>query len=138
MNRLRSWEEFQKVMREGVIAAHSHFFALHLISGEKFNSNLNLSLNASSHRHPSQESSLRAGALVPKRWAKRAVTRNTVKRLIYAHLERNQLHWPKTHVVVVRLKKEIPKVEFFSATSSYLKATIHADLKELFEKVQPL
>jgi ribonuclease P protein component len=138
MIRLRSWDDFQKVMREGEIVSRSQFFVLHLTTDEKFNSDLNLSQKPLHVEGSKKEVQMRAGALVPKRWAKRAVTRNTLKRLIYAHLELNELFWPKTHVMVIRLKKEIGKKEFISATSSYLKTTINADLTELFKKVQTL
>jgi len=138
MIRLRSWDDFQKVMREGEIVSRSQFFVLHLTTDEKFNASLNSSPKPLHVNKPNQEVQLRVGALVPKRWAKRAVTRNTIKRLIYAHLELNQSFWPKTHLMVVRLKKEIGKNEFISATSSHLKTTINADLTELFKKVQTL
>jgi len=138
MIRLRSWDDFQKVMREGEIVSRSQFFVLHLTTDEKFNSDLNLSQKPLHSDRSNNEVQMRAGALVPKRWAKRAVTRNTLKRLIYAHLELNELFWCKTHVMVIRLKKEIGKNEFISATSSHLKTTINADLTELFKKVQTL
>ena len=138
MIRLRSWDDFQKVMREGEIVSRSQYFVLHLATDEKFNSELNLSQNPPNTLNQKKEVQMRAGALVPKRWAKRAVTRNTIKRLIYAHLEQKHQLWPKSQAVVVRLKKEIGKSEFISATSSHLKTTINADLTELFEKVQTL
>jgi ribonuclease P protein component len=136
MNRLRSWDEFEKVMREGEIASRSHYFVLHLIAAEKFKSRVNSDANASVAKGYHSASLQAAGALVPKRWAKRAVTRNTLKRLIYAHLEKNESAWANEQIAVVRLKKQIAKTEFISATSPYLKMVIKADLVELFKRVK--
>jgi ribonuclease P protein component len=71
------------------------------------------------------------GAMVPKRWAKRAVTRNTIKRQIYtvsAELE-NSLQ-PLAHLV--RLRVAFDRTLFVSATSDVLKAAVRAELQVLF------
>jgi ribonuclease P protein component len=74
------------------------------------------------------------GAVVPKRWAKRAVTRNGIKRQIYnvsaAFEDRLQ---PAAHVV--RLRMDFARKEFPSAWSEALKAAVRAELLALFEKV---
>ena len=71
------------------------------------------------------------GALVPKRWAKRAVTRNTIKRQIY-HVSlffETQLA-PGAHVV--RLRSAFDTKLFPSATSAPLRAAVRQELIALF------
>lgn len=75
------------------------------------------------------------GALVPKRWAKRAVTRNTVKRQIYAVSAQFQETLPPA-AHVVRLRSAFDRKEFVSATSEALKGAVRAELTELFGKAR--
>ena len=71
------------------------------------------------------------GAMVPKRWAKRAVTRNAIKRQIYSVSAQfaPQLR-PRGHVV--RLRASFDRKEFISASSDLLKAAVRAELLDLF------
>ena len=71
------------------------------------------------------------GALVPKRWAKRAVTRNTIKRQIYhvSLLFEPQLA-PGAHVV--RLRSAFDTKLFPSAASVPLRAALRQELIGLF------
>ena len=73
------------------------------------------------------------GAMVPKRWAKRAVTRNAIKRQIYSVSAQfaPQLR-PRGHVV--RLRAGFDRKEFISATSDLLKAAVRAELLDLFAR----
>ena len=73
------------------------------------------------------------GAMVPKRWAKRAVTRNAIKRQIYSVSAQfaPQLR-PRGHVV--RLRAAFDRKEFISASSGLLKAAVRAELLELFAR----
>ena len=74
------------------------------------------------------------GAMAPKRWAKRAVTRNTIKRQIYAvSLEFEACLPVAAHVV--RLRCAFDREQFVSATSSALKAAVRQELVELFSRV---
>ena len=69
--------------------------------------------------------------MVPKRWAKRAVTRNAIKRQIYnvsAEFESTLLE----HAHVVRLRAGFDRAQFLSATSDVLKAAVRAELQQLF------
>lgn len=73
------------------------------------------------------------GAVVPKRWAKRAVTRNGIKRQIYnvsASFEHRLPH--ASHVV--RLRSAFSREAFKSAWSEPLKQAVRAELLQLFEK----
>jgi ribonuclease P protein component len=74
------------------------------------------------------------GAVVPKRWAKRAVTRNGIKRQIYtlsAQFEPRLAH--TAHVV--RLRTGFAREQFESAWSEPLKKAVRAELLQLFEKL---
>lgn len=73
------------------------------------------------------------GVVVPKRWAKRAVTRNTIKRQIYAVSTDASCQLPiAAHVV--RLRSGFDRAEFISATSDKLKMAVRAELQHLFAR----
>lgn len=74
------------------------------------------------------------GAVVPKRWAKRAVTRNGIKRQIYNVSAAFEQRLPAA-AHVVRLRGEFARAQFPSAWSDALKASVRAELLQLFEKV---
>jgi len=73
------------------------------------------------------------GALVPKRWARRAVTRNLIKRQIYnvAALFASELPMA-AHVV--RLRSAFDRAHFRSASSEPLKRSVRAELEQLFSR----
>ena len=71
------------------------------------------------------------GVIVPKRWAKRAVTRNTIKRQIYAVSTASGCSLPVA-AHVVRLRAGFDRAEFISATSDKLKIAVRAELQHLF------
>ncbi len=73
------------------------------------------------------------GPLVPKRWAKRAVTRNTIKRQIYNVSASFEHRLPKA-AHVVRLRSTFDRKVFISATSDALKLAVRTELEELFAK----
>ena len=76
------------------------------------------------------------GAMVPKRWAKRAVTRNAIKRQIYcvsADFE-SQL---TTAAHVIRLRAGFDRKQFISATSELLKAAVRVELQQLLTRASP-
>jgi ribonuclease P protein component len=71
--------------------------------------------------------------MVPKRWARRAVTRNTIKRQIYAVSAEFETRFPcAAHVV--RLRSEFDRRQFISATSPLLKQAVRLELEQLFER----
>ncbi|MFM7697816.1 MAG: ribonuclease P protein component [Limnohabitans sp.] len=105
--------DFDAVMGAGVQTFTAHF-ALHLKTPTEIN---------------------RIGAVVPKRWAKRAVTRNTIKRQIYAMAAHRTWPLPASDRVV-RLRKAFDKRLFGSATSWALKAAVKLELQLLFDKAQ--
>ena len=75
------------------------------------------------------------GALVPKRCAKRAVTRNSIKRQIRAVVS-SQTKLLSTKAYVIRLHKDIKFIQSKSASSNELKEIIRNDLNALFEKLE--
>ena len=73
------------------------------------------------------------GALVPKRWAKRAVTRNAIKRQIYTVSQALEPPLPQA-AHVVRLRTAFDRKQFVSATSDALKQAVRGELQELFAR----
>jgi ribonuclease P protein component len=73
------------------------------------------------------------GAVVPKRWAKRAVTRNGIKRQIYNVSAAYASRLPAA-AHVVRLRMDFARAEFPSAWSEPLKASVRGELQQLFER----
>ena len=69
--------------------------------------------------------------MVPKRWAKRAVTRNAIKRQIYNVSPQFQHSLP-AHAHLVRLRAAFDRTQFVSASSLALKAAVRAELLDLF------
>jgi ribonuclease P protein component len=73
------------------------------------------------------------GAVVPKRWAKRAVTRNGIKRQIYNVSAAFASRLPAA-AHVVRLRMDFARAEFPSAWSDTLKESVRGELQKLFEQ----
>ena len=71
------------------------------------------------------------GALTPKRWAKRAVTRNLIKRQIFNVTQTMAPHLEPT-AYVVRLRCGFSVCQFPSASSAALKAAVRTELTQLF------
>lgn len=124
MQRLKTRPQFQVVLAGAVVAKTFHF-ALHR---HVFEHELNMAgcpaLFASDK--------IWLGAMVPKRWAKRAVTRNTIKRQIYTVSAEFQ-HQFFEAAWLVRLRREFARKEFVSATSGLLKEAVRAEVIALLE-----
>lgn len=131
VQRLRTRPQFQVVLASKLGVRTPHF-ALHscelaLVHGASAAPVAGRPGDA--HWQAAQQSVL--GAMVPKRWAKRAVTRNAIKRQIYALSDQfSDKLAPRAHVV--RLRGAFDRQEFTSATSDALKAAVRAELMELF------
>lgn len=129
MQRLKTRPQFQAALSGGTVSRTPHF-ALH---------RLNLpeqKLQAAQAPEPRalfQSQEVWLGAMVPKRWARRAVTRNTIKRQIYAISSAFENRLPcAAHVV--RLRSEFDRRLFISATSPMLKQAVRLELEQLFER----
>ena len=117
MQRLKTRAQFQAVLAGRIVSKTAHF-SLHqlaidlLDSGSEFNNRPGSWL----------------GAMAPKRWAKRAVTRNMVKRQIYTVVSQLQL---PVAAYLVRLRAEFSKQQFASATSPALRSEVRQELHVL-------
>ena len=142
MQRLKTRPQFQAAMAGGTVSRTAHF-ALH-----------RLALTASDlpvvSAPPSGPGSLLLeqgpqalfgvpgvwlGAMVPKRWARRAVTRNTIKRQIYAvgaTFEERLAQAAPQSALVVRLRTAFDRKQFVSATSAPLQQAVRAELQQLY------
>jgi len=129
LQRLKNRPQFQAVLA-GLTLSRTPHFALHRVA-------LDVALAAPPDKPLFGLQEVWMGAMVPKRWAKRAVTRNTIKRQIYAlsHDFESALQ-PAAHVV--RLRAGFDRTRFVSASSDALKAAVRAELQQLFTLACPL
>ncbi len=75
--------------------------------------------------------------MAPKRWAKRAVTRNAIKRQIYtvtAQFDEGAFSGVPQAAYVLRLRAAFDKKQFISATSEQLKQAVRAELLVLMAR----
>ena len=127
-------------MAGGTVSRTAHF-ALHRLA-----LNVDDGDGASQHKAPTGPGSLPVtqgpqalfavpgvwlGAMVPKRWARRAVTRNSIKRQIYTVGATFEMQLPQA-AHVVRLRTAFDRKLFVSATSDQLKSAVRAELLQLF------
>jgi ribonuclease P protein component len=73
------------------------------------------------------------GAMVPKRWARRAVTRNAIRRQIYA-VGQNLTPALAAGAHLVRLRAAFAPAQFPSARSDALKRAVRTELLQLFDR----
>lgn len=75
------------------------------------------------------------GAMVPKRWARRAVTRNLIRRQIYSLMQERSPHLlPAAYLV--RQRAAFARDEFISAQSERLRKAVRSELTGLFARVE--
>lgn len=123
------FEEFQAIMRQGLRYSSEHFM-LHCAPRQ---SPATQPKSGGGQRN-------RIGALLPKRWAKKAVRRNALRRQIYA-LARQRLPLLAQAAgqpvdCVVRLRAAWPAAVFVSASSPAFKQSVERELAALFTLVQ--
>jgi len=130
VERLKQWSEFQAVMSAGSVARTPHF-VLH-----QWQPTVKASTGSGFEETPALfvDGVLMMGALTPKRWAKRAVTRNLIRRQIHAVSREFEKGLTPT-AYVVRLRAAFNPQKFVSASSGVLKQTVREELKQLFGKV---
>ena len=146
MHWLRTRPQFQAVLAGGTTVARTPHFALHRLRP--------LPPGAAAPSAPSAAASqgrvtpARAlfavpagapagpwlGAMVPKRWARRAVTRSAVKRQIRAVAHERSAGLPEDAAHVVRLRAAFDPRHFVSASSDELKRAVRAELEQLFAR----
>ena len=71
--------------------------------------------------------------MVPKRWAKQAVTRNAIKRQIYC-VSSDCESALAIAAYVVRLRATFDRKQFISAKSELLKSAVRQELQQLFAR----
>lgn len=126
--RLKTRTQFQAVLAGQTLARTTHF-ALHRCTLEP-QSMLGQPVMLS---RLFTERGVWLGAMVPKRWAKRAVTRNTIKRQIYSVCTEFESSLVEgAHVV--RLRAGYERAQFVSATSEALRLAVRMELLKLFER----
>lgn len=140
MQRLKTRPQFQAALSGSTVSRTPHF-ALHrlslpesLLTGDT--SAPQVAPSGSNTDTPAplfKTQEVWLGAMVPKRWARRAVTRNAIKRQIYAISAQFEVRLPcAAHVV--RLRSEFDRRQFISATSPLLKNAVRLELEQLFER----
>jgi ribonuclease P protein component len=120
LQRIRHRTQFDAVMAGPPLVKTPHF-ALHMAD---------TSVHATAHGlFPG--GGLWLGVMLPKRWARRAVTRNTLRRQIYAVAHECASALP-AQALVVRLRSGFSRSDFISATSDALRRAARAELQQLF------
>ena len=123
VQRLKSRAQFQAVMAGAPVAKTAHF-ALHRGA-----------LDVPTDGRPLfPVSAAWVGVVLPKRWARRAVTRNAIRRQIH-ELSRLHVDALPQAAWVVRLRSEFSRKQFVSATSEPLKRAVRAELEQLLARV---
>jgi ribonuclease P protein component len=130
VDRLKQWSEFQAVMAAGTVARTPHFVLHQWQRADQ------ASTGPGFEKTPAlfAEGVFIVGALTPKRWAKRAVTRNLIKRQIYTVSASFATQLQPT-AYVVRLRTSFDGKHFVSASSLALKHAVKAELTQLFGKI---
>jgi ribonuclease P protein component len=133
LQRLKTRSQFQAVLA-GSTAARTPHFALHCAALDAATPKLDAA--ASKNMSDQMLFAVRdvwLGAMVPKRWAKRAVTRNAIKRQIYSVSTDFQSTLPVA-AHVVRLRAGFDQTQFGSASSEALKVAIRLELRQLLAR----
>lgn len=130
MQRLKTRAQFQAVLAGTIIAKTQHF-ALH-------RNWLDAKIASPMTAEPAEPARLFhppdiwMGAMVPKRWAKRAVTRNAIKRQIYTVSDDFSQMYPQA-AFVVRLRSGFARTEFVSAVSDQLRQAVRHEIQTLMQ-----
>jgi ribonuclease P protein component len=117
VQRIRHKAQFDAVLKAPPCVKTPHF-ALHLVERN----------SAPEGLFPQEAAWL--GVMLPKRWARRAVTRNTLRRQIYA-VSCDLANLMPQAAMVVRLRSGFAKDQFISAASDALKRVARAELLHL-------
>jgi len=125
LQRLKSRRQFQAVLAGSTLARTPHF-ALHTVA-------LNADPVDLAAKPLFNVPDVWLGAMVPKRWAKRAVTRNALKRQIYAVSDLYLAQLPAA-AYVVRLRSGFDRVQFLSASSQALKLAARTEMHQLLDR----
>jgi ribonuclease P protein component len=75
------------------------------------------------------------GLVVPKRWARRAVTRNLIRRQMREAARRHHLRIAVGAAVLLRQRAALDRARFPSAASAALREAVRAELDVLFSQL---
>lgn len=131
MRRLKTRAQFQAVLAGEVVARTPHFVLHRLalpVPAEGADSPAALPF-------PASADDVWVGAMLPKRWAKRSVTRHAIKRQIY-HRDEWALPAFMGHAHVVRLRATFSTKRFISAWSEPLRLAVRQELTQLLQRAQ--
>ena len=148
MQRLQTRAQFDAVLGHRALASTEHF-ALHC--SDRLDSSLEAAhkpAHKPAHEAADQEArpdpartpvaglkQPAIGAMVPKKWARKAVTRNLIRRQIYS-LAEHQLPNRPALAYVVRLRRSFSAQRFLAASSVPLKNEVRAQLVLLLAQAQ--
>jgi len=132
MQRLKTRPQFQAVLAGSTVARTAHF-ALHrcALDGPLLSAESTAASVAAAPLFTVDD--VWIGAMVPKRWAKRAVTRNAIKRQVYNVSAQPGAALPRA-AHVVRLRAAFDRKQFVSASSDRLKTAVRAELQQLLAR----
>ena len=128
MRRLKTRAQFQAVLAGTVVARTPHFVLHRLplppLTGDQRTGDLLFA-----------DPDVWVGAMLPKRWAKRSVTRHAIKRQIYHRPEWSAQAFA-LHAHVVRLRSSFSTKTFPSAWSEPLRLAVREELALLMRRAQ--
>jgi len=125
LKRIKAWAQFQQLMKAPPVARSKHF----VVHRETLRAQAAESINPVDAQMNTVKG-LCLAALLPKRWAKRAVTRNALRRQIYAAFAQQQAQLkPVPHLV--RLRSAMSPDLFTSASSDPMKKAVRQEIDEL-------
>ncbi len=128
VQRLKTREQYQAVLANAPCARTEHFVMHRMLQ--------QLPEAPDARAHFPGADRLWVGAMVPKRWARRAVTRNLIKRQVYSIAAQHALVLPAA-AYLVRLRSTFDRQKFKSASSETLRREVHEEVEQLFGKVLP-
>ncbi len=141
MQRLKTRAQFQAVLA-GETVARSEHFALHRsrlpygergVAGNTASNVVETSVQCIKLQPLFPVLDLWIGAMVPKRWAKRAVTRNAIKRQIYT-VSADFSPKQRQAAFVVRLRRDFSRKVYLSASSDLLMQAVRTELLTLMQE----
>ena len=139
MQRLKTRPQFQATMSAGTIARTPHF-ALHRMALVEMSKDVAADPRTGPGSNDPQalfgiggeREQAWLGAMVPKRWARRSVTRHLLRRQVYAVASDFAAQLPGGSAYVVRLRAEFDRKHFVSASSEPLRQAVRGELQRLF------
>jgi ribonuclease P protein component len=139
IGRLTSAADFQRVLQTRQLSRSPHFAAHHLRRRPGLPVRETAQLSTAPGDVPAapvddSPSGWWLGLVVPKRHARRAVTRSLIKRQMREALRRHQQHLPPGQWVL-RLRAPIDTRQFPSAASEALRALVRAELEHMLGRI---